>query len=149
MVTKGVSGLMKTFQDVTASVIILTSFTSLLFCAYVFIESRCALARESTTEQDLEIKIMEDYLQQLNARIWQLERRLLEKPDDIDLREEITKLREEYLQQLRFSIQQLEKRLEETPDDTNIKKELEKLRREKEGLEFRIKEETIRQEKNE
>ena len=70
---------------------------TLAFIGYFWVDSRYVHKNPdfSALEQRLEIKIKSDFLQQTNARIWTLEDRLQQTPNDVTTNEELRRLREE------------------------------------------------------
>ena len=70
---------------------------SIAFAAYFWADSRYVHKDPdfSVLEQRLDIKIKSDFLQQTNARIWTLEDRLQQTPNDLTANEELRRLREE------------------------------------------------------
>lgn len=69
----------------------------IVFAGYFWADSRYVHKDPdfSVLEQRLDIKIKSDFLQQTNARIWTLEDRLKQTPNDVTANEELRRLREE------------------------------------------------------
>ena len=73
----------------------LAAFITTLFGGYFWLDNNYAKAVElAQLEQRFEIKLTSDSIQEINARIWQLEDRLQQKADDITAKEELRKLKE-------------------------------------------------------
>lgn len=78
-----------------APLITLAAFISSVFAGYFWLDSRYAKATElAQLEQRFEIKITSDAIQETNARIWQLQDRLQQRPDDLTAKEELRTLQE-------------------------------------------------------
>lgn len=78
-----------------APLITLAAFISTLFAGYFWLDSRYAKAAElEQLEQRFEIKMTSDAIRETNARIWQLEDRLQQRPDDLTAKKELRKLQE-------------------------------------------------------
>lgn len=76
--------------------ITLAAFITALFGGYFWLDDNYAKSEElAQLEQRFEIKLTSDSIQGINARIWQLEDRLQQKPDDITAKEELRKLKED------------------------------------------------------
>jgi hypothetical protein len=79
-----------------APLITVASFIAVLFGGFFWIEGRYAKAQDfRQLDRRLEIKVTGDFLQQTQARIWQLQDRIKTKPDDITAQEELRRLTEE------------------------------------------------------
>jgi len=74
-------------------IITLVTFITLVFGGFFWFEKHYASAEEhDQLEQRFEIKIRNDILRETNARVWQLEDRVNDKPDDITAKEEPRRL---------------------------------------------------------
>ena len=79
-----------------APLVTVATFIAVLFGGYAWIDARYAKAEQvSQLERRLDIKTTGDFLQQTQARIWQLEDRLKTNPNDVTAQEELRKLKEE------------------------------------------------------
>jgi hypothetical protein len=74
----------------------LATLITVVFTGYFWLEGHYASAEElAQLETRFEIKINNDLLQSTNTRIWQLEDRLQDRPDDMTAKEELRELKED------------------------------------------------------
>jgi len=77
-------------------IVTLVTLITIVFGGYFWLDNHYASAEELTQlETRFEIKVRSDSLRETNSRIWQLEKRLSEMPDDITAQEELSRLKEE------------------------------------------------------
>lgn len=89
-------GLGSRVKRIISPTITLATFITILFGGFFWLENHYASASElAQLEQRFEIKIRSDSLRETNARIWQLEERLQENPNDITAKEDLKKLKED------------------------------------------------------
>lgn len=81
-------------KTIISPTIALATFITILFSGFFWLENHYASASElAQLEQRFEIKIRSDSLRETNARIWQLEERLQENPNDITAKEDLRELK--------------------------------------------------------
>jgi hypothetical protein len=79
-----------------APLVTLGALVTALFTGFFWLESHYAKAEQlAQLEQRFEIKVTNDFLRETITRIWQLEDRLQERPDDLTAKEELRKLKED------------------------------------------------------
>ena len=79
-----------------APLVTLGTLITALFTGYFGLEKHYAKAEQlDRLEQRFDIKIKNDFLRETNTRIWQLEDRLEQRPDDRTAKEELRKLKED------------------------------------------------------
>ncbi len=100
------SGLHQRVARSVAPLVTVATFVALLFGGFFWIDGQYARAQQfRQLEQRFEAKVTSDFLQQTQARIWQLEDRVQQRPNDVTAKEELRRLVEE------------KKRLEKKLDD--------------------------------
>lgn len=103
MLSKGTNYLLGNVDCCIHKIFIPMMLLVILFGKALLLYTPSALAQE---QERYESEIKEEYLQQLQPRIWQLERRIEEKPQDIKAKEDLKKLREEKIELQRNLIEE-------------------------------------------
>ena len=79
-----------------ALILQVVTLSSVVGSALLWVDSRYAKAEKiAQVERRLDVKITNDFLQNTQSRIWQMEDRLKQKPDDTTAQEELRRLTEE------------------------------------------------------
>lgn len=93
---KGTNGFCEWVKKNVTPLATLIAFIATIFTGYFWLEGHYAKAEQlKQLEQRFEVKVISDSLRITNERIWQLEDRLEQKPNDLTAKEELRKLKED------------------------------------------------------